>query len=113
MASGGVIAEPSIITGMRSGKSFVAGEAGNEAVVPLKEMTHAGSNRQMDMRGFGSLAGSGGGGMSVTVNISGQFIEGDQSKWQSLIKNKIVPEIRRWTQSNPNGPFERKRGSLT
>jgi len=114
-ATGGIIAEPSLITGLRSGITHVAGEAGEEAIVPVKHFSKGNRNYAMNTGPLVEQARgeSDGGSMNVTVNISGQFIEGDQSKWQQLIKGRIVPELRRWTQSNPNGPFERKRGSLT
>lgn len=92
-ASGGTINEPSIITGLRSGKQIMAGEAGPESISPL----HA------------TDGGSGGGG-GITVNISGQFIEGDPASWQKLINEKIVPAIRRFTMATPTGPFTRRRG---
>lgn len=94
MASGGTIAEPSIITGLRSGRSILAGEAGPEAVVPMNTTN----------------AETGGAGGSVTININGHFVEGDQASWQKLINEKIVPEIRRFTMSTPTGPFTRRRG---
>jgi len=91
-ASGGTITEPSVITGLRSGKQIMAGEAGPETISPL----HATDG-----------GGSGGG---ITVNISGQFIEGDPASWQKLINEKIVPAIRRFTMATPTGPFTRRRG---
>jgi hypothetical protein len=100
-ADGGVIAEPSIITGLNSGRQILAGEAGPEAVVPMgKNMTK------------GELLGGGGGGDggSVTINITGTFLEADQNTWQRLMREKIIPEIRRSTMSNPTGPFNRRRG---
>lgn len=94
MAAGGMIAEPSIITGLVSGNQRLAGEAGAEAVVPMNSAN----------------AGAGGGGGNVTINISGQFIEGDPSSWQKLLNEKIVPAIRRSTMVAPTGPFTRRRG---
>lgn len=99
MAEGGVIAEPSVITGLRSGRTIMAGEAGPEMVVPTKNMTAS------EMGGM-----PGGGGGSVTINITGQFIEGDVNSWQRLMREKIIPEIRRFTMVNPTGPFNRRRG---
>ncbi len=95
-ASGGTISEPSIITGLKTGKRILAGEAGPEAIVPLA------------MTGGGDSGGGGGGG--ITVNIHGQFIEGDPASWQKLINEKIVPAIRRFTMATPTGPFTRRRG---
>jgi hypothetical protein len=91
-AQGGVIDEPSVITGMRTGNTSIAGEAGPEAIVPLSG---------------GSGQGAGG---SITININGQFIDGDSNSWNKLMREKIIPEIRRFTMSSPTGPFNRTRG---
>jgi hypothetical protein len=110
-ASGGIISEPSVITGLRSGISYVAGEAGPEAVVPMSQL-HSAKAANAPL-GNASVAGSdgGGGGLNVTVNISGQLIEGDETMWQRLIRDKVVPEIHRLTMSNPTGMFNRRRGA--
>ena len=105
---GGFIGEPSIVRGLRSGKTMAAGEAGAEAIVPLGGMAQ-GTNRPAP--GIGAAIGAGGGGTNITVNISGQFIEGNEAKWQNLIRSKIVPEIRRFTMVTPVGPFTRRRGA--
>lgn len=102
MAEGGMINEPSLITGIRSGRTHLAGEAGPEAVVPMKNV--------IPLQSTGTPEGSGGGG-NITVNITGQFIEGNEATWQTLIRNKIIPEIRRLTMSNPTGLFNRRRGA--
>lgn len=106
-ASGGMINEPSVITGLRSGKQMLAGESGPEAITPW-----AGANASNAEMGMPPGSGSGGGG-SVTINISGEFLEGDESKWQNMFRQKILPEIRRSTMSNPTGNFIRKRGATT
>lgn len=93
-AEGGIISEPSIITGLRSGNQVLAGEQGPEAVVPL------GSNS----------GGMSGGNVAVTINIQGQFLEADQSKWRQMVNQQIIPAIRQFTMSSPNGPFNRTRG---
>ncbi len=103
-ADGGVINEPSIITGLRSGRKILAGEAGPEMVTPM-----GGGN--MTAGEMGGLPGGGGsGGGSITINISGQFIEGDSNSWNRLVREQIIPQIRRFTMSNPTGPFNRSRG---
>ncbi len=102
MAEGGVINEPSIITGLRSGRKILAGESGPEAVVPMG----GGNQTSSEM---GGAPGQGGGG-SITININGQFIDGDRNSWQKLMREKIIPEIRRFTMSSPTGPFNRTRG---
>jgi hypothetical protein len=71
---------------------IAAGENGNhEAVVPMG-------------------AGGGGGGGGITFNISGTFLEADPNTWQRMIREKIVPEIGRYTMINPTGNFNRRRG---
>ncbi len=62
MAAGGVLDEPVVGVGMRSGRSFLLAERGPEAVVPLGG--HGGG------RG-GSGSGGGGGNVYVTVNVHG------------------------------------------
>jgi hypothetical protein len=95
-ATGGQINEPSILTGLRSGRSILTGEAGPETIVP----------------GGTNVAGSDGGMRGgVTINISGQFLEGDEAAWQKMMRERIVPEVRRFTMSVPTGPFNRRRGS--
>lgn len=109
---GGLIREPSIITGLRSGRQALAGESGTEAVVPVGG-AGAGSNISAEEMGTsfrGAGAGAGGGGMNLTINISGQFLEGSESKWHTMFRDKIIPEVRRFTMSSPTGPFNRRRG---
>lgn len=113
MAEGGIISEPSVITGLRSGVSYVAGEAGPEAVVPLSQI-HSSRATNATMDDYNTQQGgqdSSAQALNVTVNISGQFIDGDESTWQRLIREKIVPEIHRFTMSNPTGMFNRRRGA--
>ncbi len=98
MATGGVISEPSIILGLQSGTRTLAGEAGPEMVSPMNGGNSGGG-------------GQGGGGGNITVNISGQFLEGDSNSWNRLVREQIIPQIRRYTMSNPTGPFNRTRGA--
>jgi len=100
-AEGGIINEPSVITGLKSGSQMIAGEAGTEYIVPKKNTFDVG-----DSGGEPS-----GGNLSVTVNISGQFLEANENVWQRIVKDKIVPEIRRITMANPTGLFNRRRGA--
>ncbi len=44
MASGGIIDEPILGRGLRTGKGYMMGEAGKEAVIPLNKMGKGGSN---------------------------------------------------------------------
>lgn len=110
-AEGGVINEPSLITGLRSGKTVLAGEAGAEAVVPLGG---GGGGRNKSAAEMGtSFAGmlDGGGEVNLTVNISGQFLEGNENMWQRMFREKILPEVKRVTMTNPTGNFIRRRGA--
>jgi len=115
-ASGGIISEPSVITGLRSGVTHIAGEAGPEAVVPLDSIRNSSAQRNESAEEIAGGNGGGGGGSSrggavnVNVSITGMFIEGNENKWQRLIREKIVPEISRFTMGRPIGPFNRKRG---
>lgn len=109
-ADGGLIREPSILTGLRSGRSILAGERGTEAIVPTG-MGGGGSN--VTAKEMGTSFAGGGDSVSVTVNIQGQFIEGNEAKWQKLIRDKIVPELRRRTMIDPQGLFNRRRGATT
>lgn len=108
MAEGGMINEPSLIIGMKSGQKHIAGEAGPEMVVPTGQ---GGGNYAFSSTSGPKGGGGGGGGGEVHIHINGQFLEGSPSKWQELVKRQIVPEIRRWTMSSPTGPFTRRRGS--
>jgi hypothetical protein len=91
-ASGGVISEPSVIVGLQSGSRTLAGEAGPEMVSPMNG---------------GDGSGKGG---NITINISGQLIEGNAASWRQLVNQQIIPAIRRYSMSNPTGPFNRTRG---
>lgn len=110
MAGGGMINEPSVITGLRTGKQHIAGEAGPEMVVPTSGRS-GGGNFAFGSGGAPALAGAGGSGGNITINITGSFLEGNASKWQKLVKEAIVPEVRRWSMGSPVGPFNRRRGS--
>jgi hypothetical protein len=102
-AEGGMINEPSLIVGLRSGHKIIAGEAGPEAIVPMGKSAN-------QVAGGMDSGGGGGSGGNITINISGQFLEADQSTWQKLMRDKVLPEIRRFTMSSPTGPFNRRRG---
>lgn len=101
-AEGGVIDEPSVITGLRSGVTHIAGEAGPEAVVPMHKMGGSGP-------GVGSGSGGSGG---ITINITGQFLEGNQSTWNRMVQEQIIPQLRRFSMTQPNGVVNRKRGAM-
>lgn len=111
---GGIIGEPSIIRGLRSGKTALAGEAGPEVVVPAKSGVSGAGGLQQTPPGMAAglaAGGGGGGGGNITINISGQFLEANPSAWGKLFREKIMPEIRRSTMITPTGPFNRKRGA--
>lgn len=110
-ASGAMLNEPSLVTGLRSGKTILAGEAGPEAIVPLGGRGGAGANKTASE--MGTDFSMGGGGTSININISGQFLEGNENMWQRMFREKILPEIRRATMSNPTGNFIRRRGATT
>lgn len=57
------------------------------------------------------ISGGAGGGPSITINIQGTLLEGSETKWANLVRNKLIPEIRRATQFMPTGPFNRVRGA--
>lgn len=102
-AEGGVIGEPSVITGLRSGRQMLAGEAGPEFIVPQKNMTAS------EMGGSPS-GGGGGGALAITFNINGQFLEADANKWGQLLREKVIPQIQRYTMISPTSNFNRRRG---
>ena len=108
---GGIISEPTLLVGMRSGARGIAGEAGPEVIQPVGQ----GGLRPFNPGGTGGLspafAGAENSSININVNITGQFIEGNESKWQKLIRQRIVPEIQRYTMTNPTGPFIRRRGA--
>jgi hypothetical protein len=95
------LAKGGIVMPQDGGVQATIGEAGSaEAVIPLD-----------DPRAKKALAGaSGGGGGDIHVHISGQFIEGSPSKMQRLVRETLVPGIRRYTDISPKGPFARRRG---
>lgn len=95
------LAEGGIVMPRSGGVTATVAEAGSpEAVIPLK-----GSKAK---RMLGDALG--GGGSNITVQISGQFLEADSTKWQRLVREYLVPEIRRFTDISPKGPFTRRRG---
>ncbi len=98
-AEGGLVTEPTVFTNLHTGQSGLMGEAGPEAIVPV--------GAQAPREGGGSSGSNGGG---VTVNISGQFLEGSPAKWQALVRGTIMPELRRYAEVNPNSTVIRKRG---
>lgn len=110
MASGGMINEPSMLIGMRTGSRHLVGEAGPEEVVPRGT---SGRGNQANAGG-GAGGGSGGGaGGGITINISGQFVEGSPTKWQRMIQEQIVPQLRRFSMKQPVGVVTRKRGAMS
>jgi phage-related minor tail protein len=111
-ASGAMINEPSLVTGLKSGKTILAGEAGAEAIVPLGGGS-GGANKTAQEMGTSFAGAMDSGGVTLNVSISGQFLEADESVWQRMFRDKILPEIRRATMSNPTGNFIRRRGATT
>ena len=93
------------------------GGRGNSDTVPAmltpgERVLNAGQNEMFNAVANAAMAGiGGGGGGNITINISGTFLEGSESKWQEMIRRKLIPEVRRITQSIPTGPFNRLRGA--
>lgn len=111
MADGGMVQEPSVLVGLKSGSRHMVGEAGPEMVVPTSQMSGGPGNYSFDSAPSVSGGGGGSGGGGITVNIQGQFLEGSASKWDALVREQIVPSIKKWTMASPSGPFVRKRGA--
>src|SRR6266540_2981902 len=82
MAGGGVLREPVLGVGMRSGKQYSLGEAGPEAVVPLGGHGHGGA------RGGGGGFGIG----QVTININGA---GDPHRTALAVREELLKLGRR------------------
>jgi len=108
-ATGAMINEPSLVTGLKSGKTILAGEAGPEAIIPTGGGA-GGTNKTASQMGM-DFSGGGGGGVSLTINIQGQFLEANENTWQRMFREKILPEIKRVTMTNPTGNFIRRRGA--
>lgn len=108
-AEGGIISEPSVITGLKSGITHIAGEAGPEVIMPMSKFHGAGQNQSLNQAGAGpdQVVNN----ITVSVQVQGQMIEADESKWQKVVNEKIVPAIRRFTAFSPVGPFTRRRGA--
>lgn len=110
--SGGILHEPTLMVGTESGEVGLAGEDGSpEALVSFREMGLSPAQGRSRLLGTGNYNGAKGGADGITINITGSFIEGDPAKWQRLIREQIVPQIRRYTMVNPLGPFARRRGA--
>lgn len=107
-ATGAMINEPSLVTGLKSGKTILAGEAGPEAIIPTGGGAGA-TNKTASQMGMDFSGG--GGGVSLTINIQGQFLEANENTWQRMFREKILPEIKRVTMTNPTGNFIRRRGA--
>ncbi len=109
--SGGVLHEPTILMGTKSGRVGLAGEDGPEALMSFKDMgltPNSGRNRLM-----GAGGGGGGGGGEVHVHFHGTFIDGNEAKMQELVRRVVVPEIKRYSQTSTRTPFIPTRGART
>jgi len=90
MAAGGVLDEPVVGVGMRSGRSYSLGEAGPEAVVPLG--------------GHGGGRGGSGGGGGTTVNVyvsAGGILLGSPQEVAAKLMMPIRNELLRHGMRNP------------
>jgi hypothetical protein len=101
--SGVKLARGGVVQASDGGTQATIGEGGSaEAVIPLED----GRSRKM-LRDAMAGAGSG---ITLNFNISGQFIEGSPAKIQRMIRQAVLPEIRRYSEVNPQSSFIRRRG---
>ena len=80
MAQGGLITEPTMTVGMRSGQLGLMGEAGPESVVPMND------------RGSSSSSNNA---IQVAININTPFSADDRIFWDNVAREYIVPAIER------------------
>jgi hypothetical protein len=59
----------------------------------------------------GASVGGGGGGNTFVFNVSGMFVDADESKWRDLMRRRIIPEVQRHTMISPTSAFIRRRGA--
>jgi TP901 family phage tail tape measure protein len=83
MAYGGLISEPTMMMGMRSGQRYLAGEAGPEAIVPMNERSSVGVPTSSPI--------------TIAVNINTPFSADDRIFWDNVAREHIVPAIERNT----------------
>ena len=80
MAQGGLISEPTLAIGTRSGKMNMIGEAGPESVIPMND------------RGSSSSSNNA---IQVAININTPFSADDRIFWDNVAREYIVPAIER------------------
>jgi hypothetical protein len=80
MAGGGVLNEPTMMVGMRSGRRNMAGEAGPEAIVPLNERSQE----------FASASNR-----AVNIIINGPVLSDDPILWDKITREHILPAMDR------------------
>jgi len=96
------LAKGGVVMPQDGGVQATIGEAGSaEAVIPLDDPR---AKKALAKASDGSSTGD------LHIHISGQFIEGSPSKMQELVRNTLIPELRRHTDYNPKGLFTRRRG---
>jgi len=94
------LAEGGIVLPKTGGVAATLAEAGKpEAVIPLD-----------DAEARSKLRGAFGGGPSISITINGNFIEGSPAKMQKLVRESLIPEIRRYTDHSPQSLIPRRRG---
>jgi hypothetical protein len=98
MAQGGIVNPTS------GGTQATIGEAGQaEAVIPLRDDR----SKKLLKEAVQTDAAAP---VTISVTVNGTFLEANPAKWQKLVRTVIVPEVRRFTDINPKGPFTRRRG---
>lgn len=106
--SGVKLAKGGIVMPTEGGTTATIGEAGKaEAVLPLEDKR---TEEMLAGAFMAAGAGAGGGGPEIHFHISGAFLESSPSKWQRLMRERVIPEIRRYTDISPKGNFNRRRG---
>jgi hypothetical protein len=101
MAQGGIVNPTS------GGTQAVIGEAGQaEAVIPLGDDR----SKKIIKEAIQTDAAAP---ISIQITVQGTFLEANSEKWKSLVRDSIIPEIRRFTDISPKGPFTRRRGRNT
>jgi hypothetical protein len=98
------VAKGGVVMPQEGGVAATVAEAGQpEAVIPLED------SRAKKLLGE-AIQSDSKGALTIQVNISGQFLEANGEKWKALVRESIIPEIRRFTDISPKGPFTRRRG---
>jgi hypothetical protein len=99
------LARGGVVEATQGGTQAIIGEGGSaEAVLPLE------GDRSKKLLGAALKAAGGGKSLTLHFNISGQFIEGSSAKFQRMLRQVIIPEVRRYSEVSPQSSFIRRRG---